>query len=656
MTSMIYSSKVAHIRHEPVFHSFVYPILMFGIDLDDLQGLDSKISLFGHNRRRPVSIHDADYLLGHDGSIKTKLLNLLRSTGVAADARKFFTITMPRIWGYSFNPVSLHLVYDDQRRIISVIADVNNTFRERHVYILTYPEQVGAFTCFRSSKVFHVSPFFDRNGTYEFWFSDVHEKLDIRINLFRNGKLSLSSHLWGESRPLTSRNLALALTQFPLNAFLTLPRIMTQAARLYYSRKLPVYTKPEPASQLTISTAGFSFREKAARRLLHQRLSLLAKGMLTIIEPDGERTTFEGEQPGRQATIHIRAARTYWRTLVNGDIGFGESYMKGEWTCEDLPGLLLLLLENRDELEDFRISTSFFSNLRNCLVHHSKRNTPWAARKNIHDHYDLGNSFFQLFLDETMTYSCAEFTSSDDTLEQAQLNKIHNLLQKADLSPCHNVLEIGCGWGALSVEAIRKYGCQMTCITLSEQQITFARERFQQQGVEKRIELKLQDYREVTGCYDRIISVEMLEAVGREYFDDFFRKCDRLLKPGGRVVLQVITIDPKRYEAYSRGCDWIQKYIFPGGFLPSLPILKTSITASSSLEIKEIGHLGHHYVRTLQEWRHRFDMNHHEFDKLGLSSEFQRKWEYYFAYCEAGFSSGALDVLQIVLDKPGGKT
>jgi cyclopropane-fatty-acyl-phospholipid synthase len=653
MTSMIYSSQIAHTRYEPVLHSFVYPLLMFGFDLNDLPDLGRRISLFGYNRRRPVSIHDSDYLSGERASIKEKLLRLLQTAGPSETAEQFLTITMPRIWGYSFNPVSLHLVYGSGGRMISAVADVNNTFKERHSYILTDPEEVDGFTRFMATKVFHVSPFFDRQGQYEFWISDLKERFDIRINLFREGRLSLSSHLWGESHPLTSRSLALALVRFPLSTFQTMPRILAQAARLHYARKLQVFPRPEPASPLTVSMGGLSLKDRIARRILHRRLSLLAKGKLTFIEPNGSRIVFEGKQPGYQATVHIRNSGTYWKTLVGGDIGFGECYMRGDWNCDDLPGLLLLLLENRDDLGDYQFATSFLSSLRNRLFHWSRRNTATAVKRNIQDHYDLGNEFFQLFLDKSMNYSCAEFMSDDESLEQAQANKIHNLLKKANLSPCQEVLEIGCGWGALCLEAARQFRCRVTGITLSQRQLEYAQKQVRQEEAESVIQLRLEDYRSITGSFDRIISVEMLEAVGQEFLGKFLETCDHLLKPGGRAILQTIIIAEERYAAYARGCDWIQKHIFPGGFLPSLSALRSAIADDSSLVVNEIEHLGFQYVRTIRAWRQRFQDNRDEILNLGFPPEFYRKWEYYFAYCEAGFAAGALDVVQIVLDKPG---
>ena len=540
--------------------------------------------------------------------------------------------------------------------MISAVADVNNTFKERHSYILTDPEEVDGLTRFTATKVFHVSPFFDRQGQYEFWFSSLENCFDIRINLIREGKLSLSTRLWGQSQPLTTRSLALALVRFPLSTFQTMPRILAQAARLHYARKLPVFSKPEPASPLTISTAGPSLKERIARRILHQRLSLLVKGKLTFIEPDGSMVVFEGKQPGYQVTVRIRNSKTYWKTLVGGDIGFGEGYMKGDWSCDDLPGLLLLLLENRDDLGDYKFAASFLSSLRNRLFHWSRRNTPAAVKRNIQDHYDLGNEFFQLFLDKGMNYSCAEFMYDGESLEQAQANKIGNLLEMANLSPCHEVLEIGCGWGTLSLEAVRQFGCRVTGITLSQRQLEYAQKRVQQEGAESVIQLRLEDYRSVTGSFDRIISVEMLEAVGQEFLGKFFETCDHLLKPGGRAILQTIIIAEERYTSYARSCDWIQRHIFPGGFLPSLSVLRSAIADDSSLVVNEIEHLGFQYVRTIRAWRQHLHAKQDAIRDLGFPSEFYRKWEYYLAYCEAGFASGALDVVQIVLDKPGNRS
>lgn len=284
--------------------------------------------------------------------------------------------------------------------------------------------------------------------------------------------------------------------------------------------------------------------------------------------------------------------------------------------------------------------------------HFRNKNTVAQAQKNITQHYDLSNAMYSLFLDETLTYSCALFNHEDNTLEDAQIRKIDQILEKACLSKHHRLLEIGTGWGKLAIRAATLYGCRVTSITLSEEQQRFAQQRIAQAGLSDRIDVLLCDYRHVTGQYDRIISVEMLEAVGKAYYPEFFRGCDRLLKQNGMLILQTITIPDQRYEAYSKTTDWMRLFIFPGGLLPSLTVLTKTLTKHTSLVVKHIESIGPHYALTLARWKQRFLANRENILKLGFSESFVRRWEYYFSYCQVGFAQHYIDDLQIVLTRP----
>jgi cyclopropane-fatty-acyl-phospholipid synthase len=278
-----------------------------------------------------------------------------------------------------------------------------------------------------------------------------------------------------------------------------------------------------------------------------------------------------------------------------------------------------------------------------------------GSRRNIRRHYDLSNDFFRTFLDDSMAYSCAIFQDPDDSLETAQQRKFQAVIAKAHLGPGDHLLEIGCGWGGFAIAAARRTGCKVTGITISREQYRLARQRVQAAGLQHRIRILLRDYRDLRGRFDKIVSIEMLEAVGHGYYGAFFKQLDRLLAPGGIAVLQSITIPDQRYEAYRRSHDWIQKHIFPGGLLPSLTVLTRTMTRHSRLMVEAVENIGPHYAATLAAWRRRFVANRERVTEMGFDRVFQRKWIYYLGSCEAGFAERVLGDLQLVLTREGEK-
>ncbi len=286
----------------------------------------------------------------------------------------------------------------------------------------------------------------------------------------------------------------------------------------------------------------------------------------------------------------------------------------------------------------------------------ARRNTLPGSRRNIHRHYDLSNAFFQTFLDDSMAYSCALFSHPGESLEAAQRNKYRSIIEKARIGAGDHVLEIGCGWGGFALEAVRRCGCRVTGITLSRDQHRLARERVREAGLQERIDILFHDYRSIRGRFDKIVSIEMLEAVGHGYFGAFFKRLDRLLAPGGIAVIQVITIPDRRYDAYRRSHDWVRKHIFPGGLLPSLTILTRSMTRHSGLMVDHLENIGDHYALTLAEWHRRFTADRDQAARLGFDRRFQRKWAYYLGTCEAGFRERVLGDLQLVLTREGNRS
>ncbi|MCJ7499729.1 cyclopropane-fatty-acyl-phospholipid synthase family protein, partial [bacterium] len=331
---------------------------------------------------------------------------------------------------------------------------------------------------------------------------------------------------------------------------------------------------------------------------------------------------------------------------------FGESYVAGDWMSDDLAGTLSLLAENLDEIKERHHLLSALGRTFAYTRHLLNPNTVKGSRRNIAAHYDLSNDFFALFLDRSMTYSCGMYPGPDTTLRKAQELKLRTIIEMAGITSEDHVLEIGCGWGSFAIEAAGNTGCRVTGITISTQQLELARQRVRKAGLEDRVTLKLLDYRYLDGSYDKIISIEMLEAVGHGNLGKWFAICDRVLKPGGTGVFQVITIPHKRYGEYRRSSDWIRKHIFPGGHLPSLKAIRDAVERSSTLTTTKVESIGSHYVRTLKDWDVNLKENHEKARELGFDDIFLRKWEYYFAYCRAGFETGAIDDHQIVLEKP----
>ena len=384
-----------------------------------------------------------------------------------------------------------------------------------------------------------------------------------------------------------------------------------------------------------------------AAAFLRKLLGCIETGHLTVHTPDGLTVDHRSGQSGPQAVLVLHRWRALRRLLVGGHVAFAEAYIDGDWSSPDLPALLELAALNVAGIQH-RISGLPPMRLFNRLHHILRANSRRGSRRNIAYHYDMGNDFYRLWLDGSMTYSSALFLRPDETLEQAQDNKLDRILDLLSPRQRDKVLEIGCGWGALATR-LAKNGADVKGITLSSEQLAHARQVAASGKVDDRIHIELEDYRDCTGSYDRIVSIEMLEAVGQEYWAVYFDRLRQLLKAEGRAVLQVITIDEKRFEAYGRGADFIQRYIFPGGMLPTKSLIEDH-ARQASLRLVSSESFGRSYARTLAEWRQRFQHNWPAIKALGFDERFRRLWNYYLSYCEAGFTAGTIDVGLYVLE------
>lgn len=372
-------------------------------------------------------------------------------------------------------------------------------------------------------------------------------------------------------------------------------------------------------------------------------------GTLRVRLPEGGMLTF-GDGAGPSAEIAIRDYSFARRVLFSGDIGFAEGWIEGEWTSPDLVNLLCLLADNTERLAGaFRGGAMGW--LLNRLTHLGRANTRKGSRRNILAHYDLGNDFFAAWLDPSMTYSSARFGAGADDLESAQAAKYHAMAQHARLKPGDHVLEIGCGWGGFAEIAAREYGACVTALTISEEQLAFAQARIVRTGLSDRVTVRRLDYRDVEGQFDAVVSIEMLEAVGEKYWPSYFAKIAEVLKPGGRAALQVITMRDDLFEDYRSRSDFIQRYVFPGGMLPSIERLRAE-TSAADLRWGDVDMFGRDYDRTLSLWANAFEANWPTIKAQGFDERFRRFWLFYLAYCVAGFRMQRIDVIQLTLAKP----
>ncbi|MBL8842475.1 MAG: class I SAM-dependent methyltransferase [Planctomycetes bacterium] len=404
-------------------------------------------------------------------------------------------------------------------------------------------------------------------------------------------------------------------------------------------------------------SASASWLARAVQRSVLERLAALEEGELVVVA-GGARTTFGRKCAAlpEPVTLEVLDPEFWWRVALRGSIGAGESYMAGEWRASDLVLLVRLFARNRvlNEQVEGGLARLLRPLLR--LAHARRRNDRDGARRNIADHYDLGNDFFALFLDPSMTYSCALFETPEQSLADAQRAKIERLCRRLELAPGDHLLEIGTGWGAFALHAAREHGCRVTTTTISRRQHELARERVRAAGLADRIDVRLEDYRDLAGTFDKVVSVEMVEAIGWRQFETYFAAIGRLLAPHGAAAIQSIVIADERYEAARDSVDFIQTHIFPGCCIPSVSALVGAAARASDLRLVALDEIGPHYARTLREWRLALLAQRPALARMGVPEQRIRAWEWYFAYCEGGFEERVLGDVQLRFDRPQCRT
>jgi cyclopropane-fatty-acyl-phospholipid synthase len=405
------------------------------------------------------------------------------------------------------------------------------------------------------------------------------------------------------------------------------------------------------------TTLSATIKQGFYEKLILAQLAKMQLGRLNLSLPDGRLLKIGNGEGNVEANIDIKTTAFFKRCLLYGDIGFGEAYVENEWDTDNIVNVIkwfLLNIEHSPGLSGSKINSMALNLLKrvNRVYHLRKTNSISGSRKNISAHYDLNNEFFALFLDKSMTYSSAYFKEQGMSLHEAQLAKYDRLCRQLNLQAGDHVLEIGSGWGGNAIYMARQYGCKVTTLTISEEQYRLAKKRIEEEGLSDRVTVLLQDYRHIAGQFDKIVSIEMLEAVGAEFYHTYFRTCAALLKKDGIFAMQVITCPDSRFESLRNSVDWIQKHIFPGSLLPSVAAINAAINATSDLTLVDLKDIGLHYAHTLDIWHKEFNKHLGEVQQLGFDDAFIRKWNYYLCYCEAAFAMRNINVMQLVYTRP----
>ncbi|MDA1314770.1 MAG: cyclopropane-fatty-acyl-phospholipid synthase [Acidobacteria bacterium] len=405
-----------------------------------------------------------------------------------------------------------------------------------------------------------------------------------------------------------------------------------------------------PSAGLDAATGTIRRIDRIAARLVRNRLDGLTQGELTIL--DAKNSWRFGEHTDLRATITVRDSRFWCEVLLGGSLGAAESYIQGLWSCDDLTALCRLFARNLALADELERGWARLTAPATKAFHWLRRNTRTGSARNIHAHYDLGNDFFRLFLDETMSYSCGIFEHPGASMRDASIAKMDRVCRKLDLGPEDHLLEIGTGWGSLAMHAAKEHGCRVTTTTISREQRQLAQQQVRAAGLEDRIEILLTDYRELTGKFDKLVSIEMIEAVGHKFLGTYFGKCGELLKEDGLMLVQGITMADHRYETYRRSVDFIQRYVFPGSCLPSVSAMCSAVACGSDLRPVHLEDITPHYAETLRRWRQSFFDRIEDVKQLGYPDSFARLWEFYLCYCEAGFEERTVGDVQLLLAKP----
>lgn len=647
LTPAIYRTTISHQRRAPVRHSFEYRSYSWYVDLDDLPSLPRWL--------QPFAKFDArDHLVGFRGesggeSLRDRVDAYLAEHDAALPEGRITALLQARVLGYVFNPISVFWCHDRDGELRRVIVEVHNTYGQRHAYLLP-PTNTPVLV----DKKLYVSPFNPVAGHYQVLAPRPDRNVDVVVSLHNEDTPAFVARLRGTRRPATAGHVAWMQILAPLAPLMTAVRIRVQGIALWL-RRLPLVPRPtvteiglpaiDPERWPAVATVPSSLRARASALIGKRVLHRAANRLPLRLEYPGGAVVGAGDAASPVLSINQpdRLARRIGR---HGLIGFGESYMAGEWESESLTEMLTVMATDVDNLVPSALR--WLRPIALAAQPGPSRPTREQARRDVAEHYDLSNGLFGEFLDETMTYSSAMFDTlpgSWPELAAAQRRKIDRLLDLTKVGPGTRVLEIGTGWGELCIRAAAR-GADVYSVTLSEEQLRLARQRVAAAGLSDRAQIHLMDYRDVSGTYDAVISVEMIEAIGYHAWRDYFRTLERRLRPNGTLAIQAITMPHARMQATRKTHTWIQKYIFPGGLLPSAEAVRQITKDQTGLRLVDEFSLRQDYAETLRLWRERFIERREPLERIGFDKVFARMWELYLAYAEAGFRSGYLDVYQ----------
>ncbi|MDA8309887.1 MAG: DUF1365 family protein [Actinomycetota bacterium] len=630
MRSAIYEGTVVHHRLATVDHRFSYRIAMPFVDLDEIDDLCRLHPLWSAERPNVVSYRRRDFLPDRPGPLADAVRDLVAERLGCRPRGPVAMLGHLRTWGWLFNPITLYYCFDPEGvHVESLVAEVTNTpWHERHVYVVGGPGR------HRFQKELHVSPFFDSDMDYELSYREPGEHLGLSMRNVRGGETLFGAGLRLERHEADRRALGRLVWSHRLMTMRVSAGIYRQAAALRRAGA-PIVPHPSgrPLSRALVTGLG--------RHLRH--------GTLVLEDARGVRTMGAGE-PRARVRVHDPVA--YAALARHGSVGLAESYVDGLWDSDDLTDLVRILAAHRGAAGRARDRAGQAASVLTDPVRRLRRRPPSQDRRDVRAHYDIGNELFALMLDPTLSYSCALFERPGMTLEEASLAKLDRICQKLDLSPADHVVEIGTGWGGFAVHAATRYGCRVTSTTISSEQYAHARDWVARAGVSDRVTILEEDYRNLRGQYDKLVSIEMVEAVDWRVLDTYFRTCAALLRPAGLMALQAITIADQSYERAKNSTDFIKAYIFPGSCLPSVSSLARA-AARTDLRVVDLEDIGRHYAETLRRWRDNVDEHASAIHALGFDERFVRMWRFYLSYCEGAFLERHISDVQLVLAKPG---
>jgi cyclopropane-fatty-acyl-phospholipid synthase len=655
-SSAVYTGTLAHRRTRELPHEFSYPVTFMYLDLEELAELAGGALV----RRRPGAwrFRRQDFLRPTSVPLDVAVRDAVEAELGERPAGPIRVLTQLRSFGMSFNPVTLYYCFaPDGEQLHSVLAQVTNTpWRERHSYALG-PWDSGTVLRASTAKALHVSPFMPMDQRYDVTLTAPAQTLSVHIDVQGPGGSDFAATLGLNRHELTAATLSALIRNDPVAPLRTLKRIYVQGVTLklrgatvhpHPTQGDSMSQAPSPATLAETPAAPPTGKQRAARWLGVALLKLTSIGTITLIDAP---TVFRFGAGEPHATLTVRSPR-FWTALLRGSVGLADAYAAGWFETEDLVEMIRIAALNGQRIDRPRRIIAPLRVPFQQLREYSKPLTRERNRREISAHYDLGNDLFERMLDPTMSYSCAVFESPHVSLEQAQLAKLERICQRLELSSADHLLEIGTGWGGLAIYAAQTRGCRVTTATISVEQHRYASERVKALGLDQLVDVAFCDYRDLRGRYDKLVSVEMVEAVGYRNFGRYLKVCSNLLKPDGLMLLQAITIDDRAYEVEKASKSFIRSYIFPGGCLPSLAVLTDRLAHRTDFQVAGIDDITAHYVETLKRWRTNFDRAGAELIGLGYDAHFQRIWRLYLAYCEAGFAERRILDLQLLLAKP----